>query len=239
MRTVVLVSLISTLLPPSTSQTSGTIQRVSNIAELRARTSAEQARAEHFDMPDFGFSVLEHEHVARIPERALAPPVPPPPPPPGQPPLAPPPPETDADRLKALACRSDIVIVGHAEAQRTLLTKSENFFFTDFEVAVERWIRPASSVARTVSASLLGGEVELAGRRLSATFDGLPKLHQPYVFFLRKLRDDVGNVPTETPLKIDTPSLDVSAAILAKPVALDLLLKELQRAVERCSRSSS
>jgi len=227
---------MSMALPSAALQTPDAVQRVTHVSELRARTSAERARAEFFDMLFSPFSVLEHEHVGIFPERGLTITLPPqPPPPPGEPAPPPSPPETDADRISALACRSEIIIVGHPESQRALLNKSETFLFTDFEVAVERWIRPAGTVARTVSVSLAGGQVEVAGRLLTATYDPLPKLRQPYVFSLRKLPDSAGNVATEVPFKIEPASLDVVGPILSKPIRLDGFLQELERAVQRCA----
>ena len=136
------------------------INKAKSVSELRAATAEDRALARYFDRG--GKSLLEVGSV-RVP---LPPPQPIPPPPAGD--VAYPPP----DPLPRIACASDAIVVGHAVSSRTLLNQSETFLITIYEVAVGDWIRPAKR-GGSITVAMLGGDVQVEGRTLSA------RIHDP------------------------------------------------------------
>lgn len=155
------------------SDTAGKVNTAASVSELRAVTAEDRALASYFDRE--GRSLLEGEGSVRVPP---PPPVPVPPPPAGMTASAPP------DPIPETACRSDAIVVGHAVSSRALLNRSETFLITVYEVAVGEWIRP-SRRGGTISVAMLGGDVQVQDKLLSARVRDPLTLGVPVLMFLR------------------------------------------------------
>ena len=162
--------------------------QVKHVSDLRARTPEDAAKARHFDRE--GFSFLDARHVTLV----IDPPTPPVPPPPGFPVQEQPP---DAELVRR-TCDSDGVALGFALSRRVLLNKSETFLITDYQVAVQHWIRPLSG-PRTISVTLLGGDVEVGGERMSATAGRPHDLSMLSVLFLKRIPNAGGGFALSAP----------------------------------------
>ena len=66
------------------------------------------------------------------------------------------------------------------------LNEEETFLYTNYEVSVERWIRPARDKARIV-ASKLGGVVRVKGNLIRTSTGFELEIGRPYVMFLRQI----------------------------------------------------
>ena len=136
------------------------VQSVKSKSDLRARTDDEKARAIFFDR--YGAYPLEPGD-----SRVIFPGIPPPPIPPGAP-------GPTFDRLlEHLACSTQLVVLGRAEQRAVHLNQRETYLFTDYDVHVERWLRPEHG-APSLTGRVDGGRVPIAGR---PTIAGLRTLY--------------------------------------------------------------
>jgi hypothetical protein len=110
-------------------------------------------------------------------------------------------------------CSSEAVLLGHPNGERVLLNRDETFLFTDYVIAVEKWIRPArrlESILESITLSAIGGEVELPGRTLRAI--AVPRLmpRHPYILFMRRLEGTNGFAYQSAPRPVNLHSFTVS-----------------------------
>jgi hypothetical protein len=175
----VLLALPNRVLTQASSTTDP--KKVKSPEELRAKTPSQQGRAIFFDQP--GASVWQLSPGDRMiiigePPDPSAPDVPWP----GAGPSSPRPP---VDPRRARICNSDAVVVGLVISSEVLLNKSETFLFTDINIQVKHWVRPASGYG-TILVSVIGGAVELAGRVIRTEAVAVPPLNQPRVWYLHR-----------------------------------------------------
>ena len=89
-----------------------------------------------------------------------------------------------AESLAASACSSPVIVVGEARSAETFFLSDHTGLFTDFRVAVDRWIRPASA-GNEILVSMVGGRARAAGQTsLSFRVNYFMETRQKYLMFL-------------------------------------------------------
>ena len=148
---------------------------VKSMSDLRAKTDDEKARALFFDR--YGADRLEAGD-----SRVILPGTPPPPPLPGTP-LP-----TYDEFLRRLSCSAETIALGRAQVRAVHLNQKETFLFTDYDVDVERWLRPDDPHrAPSLKLSTSGGRVTIGGIPTS-TGDGQPlDPTKRYILFLKQI----------------------------------------------------
>jgi hypothetical protein len=160
----------------TTSQASNqqkAVKKVKDASELRPKEADDRKLADFFDRE--GPSVLENKLIV-IPNDEDVPVAP----------TDPDSPPQEQDRLRAIVCDSDAIIVGQAVDTRTLLNRSETFLFTDFTVAVTNWIKPRGGPG-TVNVAMLGGAVEVGNTLLKSTALPILELQKSALLFLKRI----------------------------------------------------
>jgi hypothetical protein len=199
---------------------------VKSKADLRARTGDEKARAKFFDR--YGAFPLEPGDV-----RAIGPGLPAPPLPPGA--RVP----TYEEFLGFLACSAPLVALGRAEERATHLNQRETYLFTDYDVDVERWIRPRDG-APSVKLSVSGGRVTIAGRpTIAGDHDPLDPMKR-YLFLLQPIPGSGSLTPTRPPLADGDPwspairDLSLIPETASETIRLDSVADGLARLGRAC-----
>jgi hypothetical protein len=159
---------------------------VKSKADLRAKTDDEKARAKFFDR--YGADPLEPGDTAVIGPGTPAPPIPPGVPLP-----------TVDQFLEHLACSPQMVVLGRAEHRATRLNQRESYLFTDYDVDVERWLRPEQGTA-SLKLSVSGGRVTIAGRPTVAGAQDPLDPTKRYIFFLQHIPGSGSLTPVRPPL---------------------------------------
>ena len=148
---------------------------VNSMSDLRARTDDEKARALFFDR--YGADRLKAGD-----SRVILPGTPAAPPPPGAPV------PTYDGFLQRLACSAEVIALGRAQVRAVHLNQKETFLFTDYDIDVERWLRPDDPHgAPSLKLSISGGRVTIGGIPTS-TGDGKPlDPTRRYILFLKQI----------------------------------------------------
>jgi len=212
------------------------IPLVADFQALAAVTPEEKARAAYFDRA--GQPLLEQPPGAVIEFPGL--PVVLAAPPPGAPP------PTRQDNMRAFeasvatgVCRADAVAVGQLTPVRVLLNLSGTWLFTDYSIAIERWLRSngVETSRKPVIAGLSGGHVRVGERILSTTVSGGgPVTGERMVLHLCLVQGKTALVLCgSTSLREDTISGDPYPVSLAR----EEYLRVLERASTTCSSSTS
>ena len=157
------------------------VQKVRSVSEVRAVSAEDRALAKYFDKE--GPSLLEVQSMELLSGRNE------------MPPEAPPPPwasvsaaTTAPDPVLSFVCGVDAIVVGQAVASRAFLNQSETFLITTYTVAVSDWVKPRGG-SGTINVALLGGEVLLGERKLSASAAAAPllALNTPVLLFVKRV----------------------------------------------------
>jgi hypothetical protein len=212
---------------PTSSSSEARVLSVKSKSDLRARTDDEKARAEFFDR--YGGEPLEPGDAwVRGPGTPL------PPFPPGA--RLP----TYEQFLESLACPTPLVALGRAEQRAVHLNRRETYLFTDYDVAVERWLRPEQA-APSLKLSVSGGRVRI-GRKLTSAEDGRPlDPTKRYILFLQPIPGSGFLTLVRTPLaEGDRWATAVRAFSLTQEVAnesirLDSLADDIIRVGRSCA----
>ena len=151
------------------------VQSVKSKSDLRAKTDDERARAAFFDRYGGGDPLEPGDAWVRGP---------------GTPPplLLPPGARLPSYEqfVKYLACSTQLVALGRAEERAVHLNQRETYLFTDYDVDVERWLRPEHG-APSLKLSVSGGRVRIGGKLTSAV-DGKPlDRTKRYILFLQPI----------------------------------------------------
>jgi len=205
------------------------VRSVKTMADLRARTDDEKVRAVYFDR--YGSFRLKPGD-----SRAILPGTPPPPLPPGA--SLP----TFEQFLQRLACSGERIVLGRAEERAVHLNQRETFLFTDYDVAVERWLRPDDPHgAPSLNLSVSGGRVTIGGRPTSAV-DGKPfERTRRYIFFLQRIPGSTYLTPTRPSLadgerwSSAIPDVSLIPETSAETVRFDSLANDLARLGRTCT----
>ena len=192
---------------------------VGYMADLRARTPEERAKATFFERVDR--ERLKPGHSISI--GGIMRPVPPP----G---LAAP---TYEAFLREVVCRGDALIVGTAAPKDVLLNVNESFLFTEYEIAVRRWLSPGREGAPTVVLSMEGGRA-IVGGRLTETTIGTPIVPETeYLLVLRRIPGAQGfalaRIPASSlePPRISMAQFRLPNELLGDAVTFDKLVDDL------------
>lgn len=147
-------------------------QEVATLDELRAKTPDQIARSMMWT--DIGAPLIESQRIFVSSFPVLDDPHP----------LLPPPLD-EMFRWGRDICRSAAVVIGRPVFARTLLTRQETLLFTDFQIAIDRWIRPAVG-DNQIMVSMGGGRARVAGKTLLEVDTGrFLEVGQVYALFLR------------------------------------------------------
>lgn len=104
--------------------------------------------------------------------------------------------------VKELVCSRDAVLVGNVTSSRTLLNGDGTFLFTDYDIAVERWLYPHTNAAVTISIAVAGGIVRVAGQRVTAIGGRSLDLSEGYLFFLVAIPESSSFTPRGRPIRV-------------------------------------
>lgn len=171
--------------PPASTRREARGQSVKSKSDLRAKTDDEKARAHFFDR--YGAEPLQPGDTAVIGPGLPAPPIPPGAPVP-----------TYEQFLQYLGCSAPVVVLGRAEERATRLNQRETFLFTDYQIEVERWLRPEHG-APSLKLSVSGGRVTIAGKRTIAGGQEPLEPTTRYIFFLQHIPGSGSLTPTRPP----------------------------------------
>jgi hypothetical protein len=205
------------------------MRSVKTMADLRASTEDEKVRALYFHR--YGAFPLK-----RGDERFIlpGPPVPPPPPGVGLP--------TYEQFLQRLACLGEQIVLGRAEERGVHLNQRGTFLFTDYDVAVERWLRPDDPRgAPSLKLSVSGGRVTVGGR--STTAEGGKPLDRTrrYIFFLQQIPGSTYLTPSRPSLADGDPwiraipDLALIPETAAETIRFDSLANDIARLGGSCA----
>lgn len=200
---------------------------VKSKSELRARTDDEKARARFFDR--YGADPLEPGDTVVVGPGTPAPPIPPGVPLP-----------TVDQFLERLACSTQLVVLGRAEQRATRLNQRETYLFTDYDVEVERWLRPEHG-APSLKLSVSGGRVTIAGRPTIAGAQDPLDPTNAYIFFLEHIPGSGSLTPVGPPLAdgdrwaTAVRGLSLIPELANANVRLDSLADDIARVGRRCA----
>ena len=202
------------------------IEEVRSLDDIRPRTLDERTRAKHFryESPN-KVSAYESRIVSLGPVDVGL--------------TAPPPPRVSTtppdplERWRKKVCISPAVILGQPISTKTFLNEQETFLYTNYEIAIERWIRPTSNSALIV-ASKLGGAVRVNGKLLSYSTGFAIETGKLYILFLRQIPNtkffEIGEALTR---EIGNKNSIPSASDASQPVD-DSFIKQLVTLAEQC-----
>ena len=203
------------------------VHSVKSKSDLRARTDDEKARARFFDR--YGASPLEPGDYAVIGHGTPLPPIPPGAPRP-----------TFDQLLEHLTCSTQLVVLGRAEQRAVHLNQRETYLFTDYDVHVERWLRPEHG-APSLNVSIDGGRVTIAGRpTIAGAEDPLPPT-QRFIFLLQPIPGSGSLTPLGRPLAdgdrwaTAVRYLSLTSEILEAKVQLDSLAGDIATVGRSCA----
>jgi len=203
------------------------VQSVKSKSDLRARTDDEKARAKFFDR--YGADPLEPgDYTVTLPG------TPPPPIPPGAPR------PTFDQLLEHLACSTQLVVLGRAEQRAVHLNQRETYLFTDYDVHVERWLRPEHG-APSLKVSVDGGRVTIAGRPTIAGAEDPLHPAKRFIFRLQHIPGSGSLTPVGPPLAdgdrwaTAVRYLTLTSEVANATVQLDSLAGDIARVGRSCA----
>jgi hypothetical protein len=172
--------------PPSSKDSVDKSPSVKSKSDLKAKTPDEHSRAKFFDR--YGTDPLEPgDSVSTLPGSPL------PPFPPGVP-LP-----TYEQFVQRVTCASPLIVVGHAQRRGVLLNEKETYLFTDYDVTVERWLRPEHG-APSLRMSVSGGRVNIGGKPTVAGAKEPLEASRQYIFFLQHIPGSGSLTPLRPPV---------------------------------------
>lgn len=206
--------------PPATTRESRL--SVTSMSNLRAKTDDEKARALFFDR--------HGADPVKVGERRVTlPGTPGPPLPPGAPV------PTYDDFLRVLSCSGERIALGRAQERAVHLNQKETFLFTDYDVDVERWLRPDDPHgAPSLKLSVSGGRVTIGGRRTTVD-DGKPlDPAKRYILFLKQIPGSSYLTPTRPPLADGDRWITAIPETSAESIRADSLADDIARLGRTC-----
>jgi hypothetical protein len=202
-------------------------QSVRAKSDLRATTDDERARAKFFDR--YGAELLEPGDTAVVGPGLPAPPIPPGSPVP-----------TYDHFIQHLACSTRLVVLGRAAERGVHLNQRETYLFTDYDVEVERWLRPEHG-APSLKLSVAGGRVIIAGAPTIAGAQAPLSPTKRYIFFVEQIPGSGSLTPTRPPLAEGdrwtsaVRDLSLIPEIANRYVQLDSLADDIERSGHGCA----
>jgi len=222
----ILISLVLALCVRSAvivhGQQQEALQKVRQLSDLRARTLDERARSELFDYPAGQLITGPVSRMIVLPNNPEAPPV-------SFHGEALPTPRTSTrqETLQRSVCSSEVVIIGTPLSTKAMLNKSETFLFSDIVMNVANWIRPGSG-EQSILVTVFGGQVDLAGEKLSTLVRPLPRIGQLEAFFLVK-------IPKQSGFRLQGEPIQIGSGGPATLTDVAPILNDLREAAKSCS----
>ena len=207
-----------------------TIFQVSSRMELQPATPDEKATATAFDK--HGTERMEPGHPV-----VLFPDTPAPPPPPG---TARP---RYEDFVARLGCTGSTMVTGTVTPTRVRFNTRETFLYTEFQVSIAHWIRPAGGVP-SIRLAQAGGSVAVAGQRMDAVTNAV--LFEPgatYLLVLNAIPGASAFVLAYPPVRDkplwagDLPNVHLPVELATHAISFPRFVKDVGGAALRCTSS--
>lgn len=158
------------------------------MSELTARTPDEKARATFFDKYG-GPEPIEPGTTTVTPPGHGVPPLPPGAPPP-----------TYVDFLLGLVCDKDAVVLGRPKLRKVLLNERQSYLFSEYDVAIERWLYPTGHGRDSITISLPGGRAHVRGVPIVVGHGRPLDPSRRYIFLLTRIPGSASLTPRGTPI---------------------------------------
>jgi hypothetical protein len=139
-----------------------------------------------------------------------------------------------------LACRGSAVVVGTVAPTAVRFNTRETFLYTEFQVSIARWLRPAAG-RPAIRLAQAGGTVEVGGQRLEAVAEAVA--FQPGVTYLLGLRPIAGSstsVLAFPPIRDrpqwagDLGNIYLPAELAKHEISFTQFMRDVEEAVSRC-----
>jgi hypothetical protein len=212
--------------PPSTKDSVDKSPSVRSKSELKAKTPDEHSRAKFFDR--YGSEPLEPgDSSVALPGSPL----------PRFPPGVPLP--TYEQFVQRVTCASPVIVVGRAQQRGVLLNEKETYLFTDYDVSVERWLRPEHG-AQALRMSVSGGRVKIGGKPTVAGAKEPLEASRQYILFLQHIPGSGSLTPVRPPVTEGIrwvqvfPDVQLLPELAGSSVRLEIFADDIARLSNGC-----